>query len=717
MRLALFLLIFGSSCADWLLTPPNVEVTVTKDPLGRLLFQNGLISRTFQLAPNLASVDLFNFQTNQSVLRQIRPEAIIGFHTPDGNNYTVSIGGLLNQTNPAYINQSESSQWFADPNAFVLADYSTGPPDARYFWRPKRFSTNAAWPPAGLRLDVTFVAPPSYPASHPLKNVAVQVHYEMYENLPAFTKWVTIINNSSAQVVVQSLLTEQLALTEEQVSEWSQIIGYPFPDYSTGRVHMEVEQTRPDGFVSLYDDGQYFTHAVGGPTILESAYPLGPGVVLGATSGSWTSQRTYVLLHDSDDRERQGLSIRRMTRLLAPQTTENPIFMHLTDASEEGIRSAVDQCATVGFEMIILSFGTAFDPLNPDPIFRAMIKRSAAYAQSKGIELGGYSLMASSKDVGPKWDCINPDNGLPESNACLASGYADYYFSTVLDFYNETGLTVLETDGPYEGAECASTSHDHHVGLWDSQWTQYENNMQFYAELRQREVMINAPDPYWFRGSNKIGMGYVEDNWSLPRWQQILLARQNIYDASFTRIPTQGWMFVPLVQYHGGGAEATIEPLQQHLPEYEWFLGLYFGSGVMPCWRGYRLYDVAETQALVTKYVAWYKQYRTILTSDVVHIKRPDGKSVDGLLHVQPDATVSQERAFLVLFNQNNSPADTYFSIPLYYSGIASVAAIREQEGPSSNFTLARDYSVSLHVQLEPMSFTWFVIEDALAGK
>ena len=40
----------------------------------------------------------------------------------------------------------------------------------------------------------------------------------------------------------------------------------------------------------------------------------------------------------------------------------------------------------------------------------------------------------------------------------------------------------------------------------------------------------------------------VETNWNLPLWEQINLARQNIYDGTWTKVPSQGWMFVPLVQ-------------------------------------------------------------------------------------------------------------------------------------------------------------------------
>jgi hypothetical protein len=37
-------------------------------------------------------------------------------------------------------------------------------------------------------------------------------------------------------------------------------------------------------------------------------------------------------------------------------------------------------------------------------------------------------------------------------------------------------------------------------------------------------------------------MGYREENWSLPRWEQILLARQNIYDGTFLKTPSMGWV-------------------------------------------------------------------------------------------------------------------------------------------------------------------------------
>jgi hypothetical protein len=88
-----------------------------------------------------------------------------------------------------------------------------------------------------------------------------------------------------------------------------------------------------------------------------------------------------------------------MYRTLAPQVTENPVFMHLTDATAAGIRSAVDQCAEVGFEMIILSFGSGLKMESTDPVYIENVAKSVAYAHSKGVQIGGYNLMSSSRTV------------------------------------------------------------------------------------------------------------------------------------------------------------------------------------------------------------------------------------------------------------------------------------------------------------------------------
>jgi len=121
-----------------------------------------------------------------------------------------------------------------------------------------------------------------------------------------------------------------------------------------------------------------------------------------------------------------------------------------------------------------------------------------------------------------------------------------------------------------------------------------------------------------------VGMGYNENQYSLPRWLDLSISRQDMYDKLYHYIPTVGWMFVPLTQYHGGGDAATFEPLSDHLVEYEWALAQYFGAGVAACYRGWRLYDSEQTRQVVVKWVSFFKKYRRILISDVIHVRRPD---------------------------------------------------------------------------------------------
>ena len=50
-------------------------------------------------------------------------------------------------------------------------------------------------------------------------------------------------------------------------------------------------------------------------------------------------------------------------------------------------------------------------------------------------------------------------------------------------------------------------------------------------------------------------------------------------------------MFVPLTEYHGGGEQATIEPLSRYWKHYQTMLWSNLGAGVQAVYRGHRLFD------------------------------------------------------------------------------------------------------------------------------
>jgi hypothetical protein len=293
------------------------------------------------------------------------------------------------------------------------------------------------------------------------------------------------------------------------------------------------------------------------------------------------------------------------------------------------------------------------------------------------------------------------------NSPCLESKWGHDYFNKLYALFEKTGLDCLEHDGSYPGDVCASRDHPGHRGLADSQWKQYRRITDFYKWCRSRAIYLNVPDNYFLSGSSKTGMGYRETNWSLPRAYQEIIERQNVYDGTWTKTPSMGWMFVPLVQYHGGGAAATIEPLKDHLRHYGQRLANLFGAGVQACYRGPRLYDAPETKALVKKWVDFYKKHRRILDGDIVHIRRPDGRDYDAILHVDP---AGETKGLLMVYNPLKTPIARDLTVNLDYTGLENKASIAEKGGTPRVVSLDRRYNVTVPVRIPAQSQTWFVI-------
>ena len=669
-----------------------------------IAMSNGLIRRVWRLAPGAASVAFDNLTNGAALLRGVKPEAAI---TLDGQPY--SIGGMLGQPDYAYLRPAWLDQMTADPAAFRFSGFDTGATKARFEWKRVRRADNLPWPPPGLSLILRF-------EHGDLPGILVLVHYEMYDGIPLLAKWLEVRNGSERPVTVNSFTSEILAAVEyESQVESAGVAENPYiqveSDYSFVSTHPGSGSNKVAHWVP---DRQYTTqvnYRLDAPVLLETRPPLGPAQIV-PPGGAFETFRIFELIHDTTERERRGMAVRRMYRTLAPWTTENPILMHVRNADPQSVRLAIDQCAAVGFEMVIMSFGSGFDIEKEDPAYLAQIKELVDYGKSKGVELGGYSLLASRK-IGPEDDAINPATGKPGGaifgdSPCLGSRWGNEYFRKVTSFIEKTGIAVLEHDGSYPGDVCASATHPGHRGLEDSQWAQWKKIADFYAWCRARGVYLNVPDWYFLEGSNKTGMGYREVNWSLPRDRQIVLGRQNIFDGTWEKAPSMGWMFVPLVQYQGGGDAATLEPLRDHLAAYGAHLAQNFASGVQACYRGPRLFDSEETKALVKRWVDFYKRYRAILDSDIVHVRRPDGRDLDIILHVNPHLP---EKGLAVVYNPLDQDERKVITLPLYYTGLTNTALIREQDGKPQRYTLDRAYRVQVPVTVPAHGLTWLVIQ------
>jgi hypothetical protein len=691
----------GAAAPDWLIDPSPFKARVAVSADGRdVALENGLVRRVVRLVPNAATIAYDNLITGESMIRSVRPEAQVEI---DGAAYDV--GGLTGQPVHNYLDAAWVERLEAQPGAFRFTRFSTGQTKERFPWKKRLewMPQDLPWPAPGVSLTLEFTAPNNFA-------LAIDVHYELFDGLPLLSKWIVVRNASDKPVRLNRFISEILAAVEsESIVDDSSTWQLPHllveTDYTFGGMsgpnHSAGVFWVPDPLYSSQVNYNRLT-----PCLLECRPPLGPDQVI-APGSSFESFRAFELAQDTTERERKTLAVRRMYRAVAPWVTENPVLMHIRSAQPDAVKLAIDQCAEVGFELAVLTFGSGFNFESRDPNYQAQIKELVDYGRARGVALGGYSLLAS------RGAETNADNtqSVPARYGvmpCLGATWGSNYLAQLQHFMRFAGLGVLEHDGSYPGDQCASTNHPFHRGLADSQWVQWKAITGLYQWCRSQGVYLNIPDWYFLNGGSKTGMGYREVNWSLPRAYQEIIERQNIFDGTWDKTPSMGWMFVPLTEYHGGGAEATIEPLKDHLEHYEQRLANLFGAGVIACYRGPRLYDTDETKAVVKRWVDFYKRHRPILNSDIIHLRRADGRDIDYILHVNP---ALKEKGLLMVYNPLDRVVSRTLTIPLYYTGLTDRAAVREQDNPARTFALDRQYAIALPVQVPARGITWFVIE------
>ncbi len=553
-----------------------------------------------------------------------------------------------------------------------------------------------------------------------IQKLKVTVNYELYDGIPVISKWVSVKNCSDTSIEIDNIVSEYLGLTDHN----------PYGSYR-GRedlkvkpnIHFETDYAFSSqkvdvanrGSVHWESDQDYVTQISWLKDIINTMkiYPQ-HGYHQNVKSGeSFETIRSFMLPYDSYDKERNGLAIKRMYRTIAPWVTENPMMFHISRSKWDEYTNGINQAAEIGYEMVNFSFGSGFNPENESEKNYQQMKRYSHYADSMGIKIGTYSLLASRR-VSEKDDVINPETGKRGGFAtfgnspCLGSDWGIDYFRKMYKMFDETGFMAFTHDGSYPGDICASHRHPGHDGLEDSQYKQWKIMTDFYKWCKAKGVYLRVPDFYYLTGSNQCPVGYRENNWSLPRRHQLIHTRQNIFDGTWESTPSMRFCFIPLAQYHGGGAEATIEPLNEHLDHYEMMLVSNIGMGIQSTLRGPRLYDTDETKIMIKRVIGWFKKYRDILESDILHLRRADGRDIDYMMHVNPEL---EEKGFLLVFNPTDKPITKKIKVPLYYTGLTEKAMIREQESKPKSYKLNREYEVEIEVRVEPNWYNWYVIE------
>ncbi len=325
---------------DWLINgdPFKATVDVREDTL-RL--SNGLMSRTFVLSPNVATIGLDNLMTGNSELRAVRPEAIV---TLDGKDYPV--GGLNGQPVQNYFTTGFLHEMKVCDTAFIYTGYEIGETIERFPYRPhEEWTANKyPWPAPGKRIVFTYQPAPKI--AEKLKGITVKVIYELYDKAPILSKQIEVENRGTQTVVLNAFKSEILTLTEtapkvhygepHEVRMMAQEAGTYTKDYRKKAAQTDAPRDYIDRFTQLFVVTDY---AMGGdmeamkdnpavrwvfdhpeyeatgiryygqykPARLEVTPLIGPNYEI-APGETFQSCTAFEMLRDATDTERRGLA-------------------------------------------------------------------------------------------------------------------------------------------------------------------------------------------------------------------------------------------------------------------------------------------------------------------------------------------------------------------------------------------------------------------------
>ena len=714
---------------DWLIHPPVEASSVQicpdeKKQSARILITNGLVSRTFLVADgNLGCTSLRRIDKDIEFLRTIKPEVRICL---DGN--WMEVGGLTGAPDNAFLTPAWLPMLRSKSDSFHLVSMEVGGCVKPYEWQPKcNAPEGIVWPAKGQRVTFRFAAP----ESGRFKGCGVAVSYEIYDGIPVMMKTFKFLNKSGKEVVVTKFEGEHLAVQPTNSAMMHVESDYSFAlansaESSSGLgIHGNgaraafKEYYVGGGTTRLIRDPNWGSMATLNPAediflgnpenaLLLSQPPTGPNWTV-KPDESFDAFRTFEILNDSTDRERQFLAQRRFYRKLAPQTNEKMFEVHAPVSRDIGtLGPLIDQMAEIGFNQLQApEHPGGFNYADTSEGNIKSMKAICDYARPKNIRVGAYQLMMASQGWGSaadNYNCIDPATNKPGSafgqSACGASAWADMYYDNMWKTIEATGMGAFKPDGPYHGDPCAATDHPHHKGLEDSQWAQWSWMCKVLHEGQRRNLYLSVPDWYFLNGQTCTGMGYREATDNIDINLQTVIYRQYIYDATWHKTAQMGWVNLNTEVLHGG--------MEKNLDTYERTFFVMLSSGAQVWVRGHRLYDGPESQAMLKKWMTWYRQHAEVILGDIIHLHRPDGRGLDYTLHVNAGG---KEKGMLLVFNPLDQPVKQELTIPLYYTGLTKVASISEKGGSPGTFPLDRDYQVRLPVELPANGYTWLVIE------
>ena len=541
----------GDPASDWLVTPCTTAATVAQPSASSWVLRNGIVQRTLTLDPAtnaLATTALISEVTGVDKLGGSAPLAEAELSI---NGVNVIVGG----PNSSYLESHKRSPSVQLTFAGFRQSSETIAGNFSWVVGSRGTRKDRSWPPNGVVAEFDHTAPCAAVNAGASGSVKVAVMYELFQGVSAFSKRL-FLSHSCAQGLFVFNMSVHLArhrntktgivelVVDGQPGAFLKGTALSSDSNLNAAIYESIAQSpaldsRFGPGLSDFPAGERFASFM----VLELIHDAnGPDP---DDAGEQGGARRFLL-------ERAAVQ-----RTVAPQIEQFPIQMEAVcnggiDGSSHtggaasgmwcydqkgttGIFALLDQAAEVGIEMVSFgvnmngtwrsSIGTEFQSATNISWF----KHITDYAKEKGIETGAYQLLRNARSAtfangaapsdaanhslhpsagfdtmdlppplgtgltchkGNKTSCT----GGPGCCAlCAGTEFFDEMKASMLDFWDKTGMTVIDQDGAETGGPvCANESHKHHHGLNDSLWVNYARTQALFKEYSKRGGFIQG---------------------------------------------------------------------------------------------------------------------------------------------------------------------------------------------------------------------------------
>jgi hypothetical protein len=124
------------------------------------------------------------------------------------------------------------------------------------------------------------------------------------------------------------------------------------------------------------------------------------------------------------------------------------------------------------------------------------------------------------------------------------------------------------------------------------------------------------------------------------------------------------------------------------------------------------LFENGASQALWIKWMGLLEKYRRLLAADIVHVRRPTGRTWDAMMHADPTAPPGEPKGLAIFFNPTNATMAVNTALSVYYCGFVPGAAVNMlfSNGTSNKVTQDAFFNLPVATVLPPRGYDFIVL-------